>query len=211
MRLLPLLLWMAGLAAAQGLAPAPARALNAADFGARCDGSHDDTAAFRAGLAAAETTTLTRGGKRTLHVEAGQCVIQSQLVVPSRVFIDGEGSRDTELVAGPLFPAGTAMIKIGDDSDYAFSSGISNLTLNLNQVQGSIGVVSGSVQENGGVEHVVITRYAAKGIYFDGSLAGAKGISNFVLRDVEVLAGSDYGGGTGIDIRYSPGRTCWKM
>ncbi|NVN36939.1 hypothetical protein [Komagataeibacter swingsii] len=88
-------------------------ALSVMDFGAKCDGSTDDTTAFNAAISAVADTIAGSGGKVLHHVmiPGKSCVISGVVNLLRGVWLSGTGAFGTQLIFGNnsqiLFAGGT--------------------------------------------------------------------------------------------------------
>lgn len=82
--------------------------LNVRDYGAKCDGATNDTAAIQAALNAAASTGAGSPSS-TVYIPAGYTVTGA-LTLPHGVTLRGAGMRSTTLVAAPALATGTYLI-----------------------------------------------------------------------------------------------------
>ncbi|WP_075596119.1 hypothetical protein [Novacetimonas hansenii] len=77
-------------------------ALSVLDFGAKCDGTTDDTVAFNAATAAVADTKTGSGGSVLHHVliPGKACVITGTVNLPRGVWLSGTGMSGSELIFG---------------------------------------------------------------------------------------------------------------
>ncbi len=151
--------------------------------GARGAGTGDDTAALQAAIDA-----CAAGGGGMVFLPRGTYPITAQIRVPAFVRVVGVGGEASRIVAAPRFPTDTALVRIGNGKDYAYSCGLEHLVIECSHVYGSTGVFSSDLQENGGVSNVVINSYHRHAVHLDG--AQGIGISNWYLQNLHLMASS---------------------
>jgi hypothetical protein len=65
---------------------------NILGYGAKCDGSTDDTPAFQLASDAAKTAYTSSGGIQTIVIPSGKCVVAGQVIVYSGQYWTGQGT-----------------------------------------------------------------------------------------------------------------------
>jgi hypothetical protein len=107
---------LVGLAALpqNGGAQATDKTFAVTSFGARCDGTADDTSAFRAAIAAAAAA-----GKGTILAPKGRCIISGPLAWESNVSLAGAGMHATTLAASAAYDYDRRLPRSGADGRYA--------------------------------------------------------------------------------------------
>lgn len=155
------------------LAPAPA------------GGTTDDLAAVQAVL----TAVGTAGGGLVL-LRAGTYLLSNTLVVPNKVTLRGIARSATVLKAHSTFPTtGAALVNLGP-SGLAFASRVERMSLDCDNVAGSVGIYSFQGQEFCGTDQVTINNFKDTGLHMD------TGAADFALDNIECYpssTGANYG------------------
>jgi hypothetical protein len=172
------------------------QSFNVMRYGAIGDGVTDDTAAIQAALDAAGAAGAGEFIGAVALVPPGIYGVTDTLVVPKNVTVEGSGSRVSVLKAITGFPTdGSAVIQLGAQAfDYEHGMTLRNLMVDCNEITGSIGVVSTTLQEPGGIYHCIINRYMGRGVYVYKD--GTNVPSHFEMDGCELIAGNG-GSGTG--------------
>ena len=136
-------------------------------------------------------TLLGAGGGGTLQLRPGTYLISNLMEVPNKVTLRGVNRSATLIKAGTGFPTSTALIRLGPAAGLSFASRLERMSLDCNNVTGSVGVYSFQGQEMCGLMLVAISNFKATGIHFD------TGAANFTIDNVEVYPSST-GATTGI-------------
>lgn len=173
--------------------PSLVSTFNVRDYGAKGDGTTDDSAAFVAALAAAGVS----GG--VVHVPIGTYQIKQTLYIPTRVRVEGEGYnsliRADAAATLDTYSAGTKkkFIQLGpSDGTLAFGTVLRGVKVNAGGLAATTAVYTSNIQENCGVYDCAISGYTADGFRAEG-LSGLP--QNFTLEDLHINAGIESGGG----------------
>lgn len=120
----------------------------------------DDLAALNAMI----TSFGYEGG--TLHLHRGEYQISNTLVVPNKIMLVGEGRSATHIKAMAGFPTSTAVVKSGPTGSgpFAFGTRVEKLSIDCNNITGSIGFLGDRMQEDSGLRDVVISNFKSYGI-----------------------------------------------
>ncbi len=174
---------------------------DALDYGAKGDGVTDDTAAINSAITAARAGV---GGGRVTFPH-GTYIVSSQIKVPSYVSLEGNGSPEACVIkASGSFPINTALVQLGDPAILAgfnFGMYFKNLTVDCNNIAGSIGIQSTQMNETCSIFNVVINHYMATGISISSGNA-----QNWYIQDVWILSAAAATACTGILLRAVPSR-----
>lgn len=146
-----------------------------------------------------EAGTTTDGLAHAVTAPNGTFVLGSEIVVPSRVRVVGQGVRASLFKLANGF-SGTYAVRLGQAGIVAaFNSVIENLTVNCNDVAGTTGIYTSSANEGCGTKHVLVTRYRSYGINVEEADSGIP--DHFLFFDTEVYASGSATGSVGF--RYS--------
>jgi hypothetical protein len=161
-----------GSTAPRSLAARFADTINVLDFGAKCDGSTDDTAAFRAALALTSPTTI--------RIPTGTCRISgAALTAASAVSLVGDG-RGVSIIQ--LAPGAATSGAVFSWSGYSNVT-ISNLTLDLNGASASPTVLTGAISITGGSGHDIEDVAVINGGSSYWLLLALDGVSDTTIQD----------------------------
>ena len=153
-------------------------------YGAKGDNSTDDTTAIQAALNEAGAVAGVAGTSGGLvFLPRGTYIVNSTLTIPTKVRLVGEGRNATVIKAGGSFTFnGTtdAMVRIGGASENAHGTWVEELSIDCNDVAGSIGVYSTRANEPSGLYRAHISRFVVYGAYFTTT-----NTANFSIRDCE--------------------------
>lgn len=178
------------------------------DFGATGDGTTDDAAAITLALAAAAATVPSNGGGAKVLLPHGIYIISSQIQVPPQVQLVGEG-RASEIEASASFPINTALVRLGTGAALAFNCRTENLSINCNNVAGSVGIYSTDLQEQSGAYNTLVRAYGKNGIVIDG--ASGQGCSDYIFDTIECNTNTGGAGNDGIWIKSAQSwKCCWN-
>lgn len=131
------------------------------DFGAKCDGTTDDSANFQA---AANAISTAGGG--TVNVTGGQCYLGSTVVIPDNVSLSGPlksvGGQPTSgqnfnLVAGTIYLNSAATLELHN------STSVSGLQIMASNLRGALPFANATAAQNG------VNAYAGVGLTLKGS------------------------------------------
>ncbi len=149
---------------------------NAKSYGAKGDGSTDDTAALNAALAA-----VASHGGGYLFLPRGTYEISSEIVIPNGVQMYGLGWSNppefgqfgTVLQASQNFSGsatfpGNMMLAIDGQND-TYGSGASNLTVDCNNVPGCGGLYRGHANEQTYFKRITVLNFTSYGMYVCGA------------------------------------------
>lgn len=147
-------------------------------YGADSTGVLDATDAARAALLGAFV------GRARCTPGGGIYTLSGQLTLKNRVQLCGFGRETTQLLASASFPADTPMVQIGETGFLAFGSRVENLAL-IGQGNADIGVYSDSMQEQSGIQFVLMSNFNKKALHLASKTAQAVKAQNYFVRDVE--------------------------
>jgi hypothetical protein len=157
-------------------------------FGAKGDGTTDDTASIQAALDAAGSGNYPLIGG-VVFMPRGAYMISSRLVVPWRVSLIGVGRDATTIKALSSFPPGRELVRLGDMSgDIGESSRIENLTVHCSDITGSVGIYSERMNEQCGVFRTEVQNFGAYGIWINQPNSGGPP-QHWSIDDVEIFTG----------------------
>ncbi|GEM_PF-2675568 len=148
------------------------------DFGAKCDGSSDDTAPFRAGVAALKA----RGRGGFLNLPPRACIISGTIDGASGVYIRGKGRDSTAILTnsptGDVFRFGTAGASYNNFGmfDLAIGSTVTRTSGALIAMSGGRGTFR-SVILRGGFDGMTIDNYGNQAVVDVNDLL-AEGMTN---------------------------------
>lgn len=152
-------------------------------FGAKGNFDTDDTAAFKAALAAAAPSS-DDGSTGVVYAPTGKYIISDKLIIPNKVLLIGAGRSATALYAKAGFPPNTAMIQLGELTVLAFGTRIENLFL-FGQGFGDYGIYSESIQEQSGIRFVGVSNFKKKPIWIASKTAQVAKAQNYIIEHVE--------------------------
>ena len=191
-------------------------AFNVRDFGAKGDGSTDDTRAIQAALNAA-AVCFTPGGcagypgisSSAVYLPPGQYGITTTLTVPDHVRLYGAGRVVSEIVAlspGWTNPTPNALVRLGDGTKSVFGTRVETLDINAQGLPNTIDLYSQDVQDESGALHVLLRAFGAAGVQFVGRATGQCPCNpnGYILEDVDAYNGVA-GTGIGFDLDGGPG------
>lgn len=171
------------------------------DFGAKCDGSTDDLAAFNA----AQDYLLDSGGGDLLvsgrNGNAGPggngtpCVISDTFQLGRGVHLRGESRYASIIKAADDFPINTPVIQVGPpgSSPGLYGSMISDLSIDANSISGSTGIYATQMQEGTALYRLNIVNFSDAGIDLSGS-----GVQNCYMNDLSTRPTATPVDGTGV-------------
>ena len=140
--------------------------------------------------AAMDALAASNGGQ--LLLRPGSYSLRSQLKIPNKVTIKGQGRSATTLAADPtFFPINTPVVRLGDGIvGLAFASRVENLTIECSNITGSTGIYSNEIQEMSGPSFCIIAGFKLYGIHYEGNCA------DYEINNCEVYpasTGATYG------------------
>lgn len=164
--------------------------VNTKDFGAAVDGASDDIAAWEAACA-----YVSGLGGGVVNMPMGISVISRILVVPANVRLRGRGKRGSTLKASGTFSTGTAVVRLGTTTAFAFDCRLEDIAVDCND-RAPVGITSAVAQEGSGARNVLVTRYTGTGIDLDDT-AGTLYCDHFDFQDIELYCSGAAVGSTG--------------
>lgn len=172
------------------------RNVKSAKYGAKGDGTTDDTTAIANALSDAYGSDASNDGG-TVYLPRGTYIVNSPLLVRQRVRLLGEGDRSSTIKAGGAFSftgVTTAVVVLGPySSEDSQSARIERLGVDCNGVANSINVYSQNVQEGGGIYDCLLAGGVSAGVYFRTS-----GCQNFGIYRCTVTTATSATGANGI-------------
>ena len=132
-------------------------------FGAKVDGSTDDTTAITRALTAAKALGSDHGVM--VDAPAGTSIITSQIQL-YKMGLRGPHGNAFTLKAAAAFPINTALVRIGQGAGSTFFARLENVSIDCNGVSGSIGVYSNEANESCWLDNVIIKNFYDKGIHY---------------------------------------------
>jgi hypothetical protein len=165
-------------------------------YNATGDCSTDDSAAINAALTDAGGFAPAAGAIVYMPTPLGGCYsINSQLVVPPNVILQGAGASQTVIKAGASFPTNTPMVRLGVGTENNISSTrAEHLKINCNNRVGCTGLYSNNANENSGAIDVTVMYAPKYGFWIDGTQTGNPGNptpGHWILRDSGTCCGAD--------------------
>lgn len=143
-------------------------------YGSVADASTNDGPALQRAI---EDLVLTSNGLAsggTLVLPRGTHITNQQIVVPSQVRLVGQGRNATFIKAGASFPTSTALIRLGRGAaTYAPGARLEFLSLDCNDIAGSIGLLSTEADNLAGLRCVSVLRAILYGVHLSTSISGA--------------------------------------
>lgn len=158
------------------------------------------TAPLKQAIAVAGQTVSGQQGA-TVTLPTGLGLVSEQLVLPNRVIVRGQNKRGTVLRVVPGFAAGWMFHAFGgtwSGSVYTanggsmFDSRVESLTIDLQNIAGTGGVLSDAWQDGCGAYHVLFLNFTTSAIKYQNGFGGA---DQSELWDIEM-----FGGPIGIDL-----------
>lgn len=163
-------------------------------YGAKGDGSTDDTLAIEAAISVAQQAIDT-GIAARVTFPTGVFITSSQIQLPNRVSLQGAGVRGSVIKAHSSH-AGPFMFEASNGILSMFNSFLSDLHIDCNDVAGLGGVLSRAWQENSGPRRLLINNFRTYGIKYQDGEGGA---SYNRIEDCEIF-GSALGCTAGIRV-----------
>ncbi len=176
--------------------------VKSARFGAKGDGSTDDTTAISSAIAAAIATTNLGA---VVFFPPGTYIVNSTITIPSKVVLRGSGRSSTMIKCGASFSfngSTDAIIRIGNAGVNAHGARIEDLNVDCNDVAGSIGVYSTTANELSGIINCVIQKPVITGAFFSTSAC-----ANFYVDGLEIFMSDTASSSTakGVDLSSCTG------
>jgi hypothetical protein len=157
-------------------------------YGAAGDGVTDDAGAITAALNACSAV-----GGGVVYVPQANYRINSRLIVPFNVTLQGTGRNAAYITALGTFPTGTELIRLGDLSgNIGVGCCVRNLAVDCFNVGTSTGLYSERINENSGVFNCMVRNYGNFGVRINQPGAGATP-QNWSIDDVEIFSGTATG------------------
>lgn len=187
--------------------------INLADFlpfNYSIDGSVNYAAQIQAALTYAGTQIdVSIGGGAKVMSPRGVLGIGSQIQIPPQVQLAGHGRASEIRAISGTFPVSTALVRLGTGAALAFNCRTENISINCNNISGSIGLYSTDIQEQSGAFGTLIRAYGKNGIVLDG-LAG-QGCSNYTFDTIECNTNVGGAGNDGIWIKSAQSwKSTWR-
>lgn len=145
------------------------------------------------GLTGAQTcsTNPFSGVTKSVQLWLGFSTFTSdfQWLIPGKCQVIGSGRGDagstgTVIKASAAFPVNTAVVQLGDSLvSRAFATRVENLTIDCNNITGSIGIYSDAANEQSGARRVLIVGALDAGIRTSSATAL---LANYILEDIEI-------------------------
>jgi hypothetical protein len=183
--------------------------LSLSRFLARGTGVNADAATNDAALAAAMTAaggTTSDPSGTVITVPAGDYRMSATSTVPTKTILRGLGRGGVQFKAAPNFPTSSAMFNLGG-ANIAFGTRLEDMQLDCSDIAGTTGVYSNRINEQAGLQRVLVKNFQAYGVQIQNS--GANQAQNFVLTDLELYASASAPGtvvGLGITLN---GAACY--
>lgn len=146
------------------------------------DNSSDDTTAINDTISVlTEVVGGEFGGKATLPSGIG--ITSSQITLPNRISLRGQGNRATTLKAAAGH-TGPYMFNAVSGTSSMFGSIVQDLAIDCNNVAGLGGILSDAWQENSGMRDVLINKFRTFGVKYQNGFGGA---ATSKLQDFELF------------------------
>lgn len=109
----------------------------------------------------------------TLILRKGIYLLRSQLKVPNKVTIRGQGRSASTLAADPsYFPVNTPLVRLGNGLvGLAFASRVEHLSVDCSGIAGSTGIYANEIQEMCGPSFCIVGGFKKYGIHYEGNCA----------------------------------------
>lgn len=122
-------------------------------------------------LLQAAMNAMAAGG--TLILRKGTYRLRSQLKVPNKVTIRGQGRSASTLAADPAyFPVNTPLVRLGNGLvGLAFASRVEHLSVDCSGIAGSTGIYANEIQEMCGPSFCIVGGFKKYGIHYEGNCA----------------------------------------
>lgn len=152
-------------------------------YGAKGDGTTDDTSTIASALTAAGAT----GG--VVFMPPGNFRINSTLVVPYGVELRGCGRSATTISALGTFPTSTQLVQLGPIGSIGVGCRLRSVAVNCNNIAGSIGIYSEGINENSGIFEAMVQNYVSRAVQIKQPASGPQP-QHFSISDLEIYSGS---------------------
>jgi hypothetical protein len=155
-------------------------------FGAKGDGTTDDTAAIQRALdTAGNGKWPTVGG--IVFMARGNYMISSRLVVPWRVCLVGAGRDATTIKALSSFPTSTELVRLGNvDGSIGMNCQIENMTVDCSDIKGSTAIYSEGINEQCGIFRILVWNFGAYGIRINEPASHTNAPQHWTIDEVEI-------------------------
>jgi hypothetical protein len=148
-----------------------------------------DKAALDTAIASFTTDGSIQAGGLLL-LEAKRFYFDNTYTIPTAFVARGMGRNATGLEASGSFPTDTRLIQLGTPGALAFGCRLENLYVDCNDVAGSTGVYSETINEQSGVFDVLIRRFKKYGWHLSDAGGGGIQPDNFSGRGIEFTISS---------------------
>ncbi len=145
----------------------------------------------------------TDGTNGTVFLPTTKYGISGQLVLLYGVRLIGAGARSTNIKVLSTFAelTTTGAIRLGDATASVFGTSVEHLTIDCNNIAGSIGIYSSDLQDHSGIKSVLVNNFGSYGVKLDGAPGFLASINGFVLDELECYkSASVAAGGIGLSI-----------
>lgn len=161
--------------------------VKSAKYGAKGDGTTDDTTAIANALSDAFVSGVSGG---IVYLPRGTYIVNSTLIVQSKVKLVGAGRSATVIKAGGSFTfdgVNDAVIQQGSGEN-CHGCWVEDLQIDCNGVASSIGVYSALLNEPAGIQRVTVYNAKLYGVFYETTSS-----ANFSIRDCEIYINNSAG------------------
>jgi len=180
--------------------------VRSAPYNAVGDGVADDATAINAALTAAAGADASGAAGGVVYVPKGTYKINSQILVPGKVRLVGDNRSATYIIAGATFPTSTSLVRLGLGTGIVAGCTVEHMTIDANNIAGSICVSSTEIQEQSGAFFCSLSRYRDTGLAYDWPGSGTGPPNNASANNLEIY-GSVSGSVRGIYVNNCGGKT----
>lgn len=157
--------------------------VDARDFGVKPGGAADNEAILNKAL----VETNAAGRTATFFLPRGIYAVTNTVEVPGKVRFRGEGRDITKIIAGSGFPTDTPVVDMGT-TDNGFACRIEDLSVDGNNVDGSVGIFSDRLEETSGLWRMFVRNCQKYAIHFDGR---STTVQQYTMERIEVNLSGD--------------------